>query len=139
MSSPKPGAPERIVLLATRPAKHAELRAMLARIDSQCLVEIAPSQTDAALLTSQQPLELLVLDLAFEPQLTRSLLQHIARFRPHTNVLIFDDEPRRLKGVDHEIRPWAEAEAALLATLAAAAHTAAAAASVALGEEGADV
>jgi hypothetical protein len=105
------------VIIAARSSRRDSLRTLIASIEPRCLVEVAPSTTDIALLPLGSPVNLLVLDLEFETRESLALIPLLAKRRPATAIIALYNVAHQAPVAGCQIWPWHQAEKALRRTL----------------------
>jgi DNA-binding NarL/FixJ family response regulator len=106
-----------LVIVAARASRRDSLRALIASIEPRCLVEMAPSATDIALLPLGSPVNVLVLDLEFETRESLALIPLLAKRRPATAIVALYNAAHQAHIAGCQIWPWQQAEKALRRTL----------------------
>jgi DNA-binding NarL/FixJ family response regulator len=105
------------VTVAARTSRRDSLRALLMSIEPRCLIEMASSTKDLALLSLDSPIHLLVLDLEFETRESLALIPLWAKRRPATAIVALYNVAHQAAIAGCQIWPWHQAEKALRRTL----------------------
>jgi hypothetical protein len=105
------------VIVAARTSRRESLRTLIASIESHCLVEMAPSASDIALLPLASEVDVLVLDLEFETRECLALIPLLAKRRPNTAIIALYNVMHQAPIAGCQIWPWHQAEKALRRTL----------------------